>query len=76
LLFALMSVGALATGGARAQQNIGSTALAQNNVSRELAGAAGRLSSGDSVFRDEIIRTGEESTAKLIFLEQRAWGPL
>src|SRR5271165_4440457 len=69
---------ALAAGGiARAQQNIGSTVLANNNVSRELAGAAGPLKSGDAVFRDELVRTGEDSTAKLIFLDSTnlAMGP-
>ncbi len=58
-----------AAGAARAQQNIGSTALAHNQVSREIAGAEGPLSAGDSVFRDELVRTGAESTAKLIFLD-------
>ena len=55
--------------GANAQQNIGSTAESHNIVSRELAGAAAALNKGDSVFRDEIVRTGEESTAKLVFLD-------
>jgi hypothetical protein len=67
-----------ACGGARAQQNIGSTALAENNVSRELSGAAGPLNSGDPVFRQEVVRTGEESKAKLIFLDSTnlAIGPI
>jgi hypothetical protein len=67
----------LAAGGAQAQQNIGSTALAHNNVSRELSGAAGPLSAGDPVYRDELVRTGEDSTAKLIFLDSTnlAMGP-
>ncbi|MBV8439583.1 MAG: hypothetical protein JO312_03290, partial [Hyphomicrobiales bacterium] len=51
-----------AGGGAHAQQNIGSTALAQNNVSREIAGASGPLNAGDSVFRNELVRTGADST--------------
>jgi len=55
--------------GARAQQNIGSTAEAHNQVSRELAGAAGPLNAGDSVFREELVRTGADSTAKLVFLD-------
>ncbi len=37
-------------------------------MSRELAGAAAALTAGDSVFRDEIVRTGSNSTAKLVFL--------
>jgi hypothetical protein len=58
-----------AGGGARAQQNIGSTALAHNDVTRELAGAPGPLTAGDPVFRNEVVRTGAESTAKLVFLD-------
>jgi hypothetical protein len=69
LLFATMSVCALAGGGAHAQQNIGSTVLAHNNVSRELAGATAPLNPGDPVYRDELVRTGDDSTAKLIFLD-------
>jgi hypothetical protein len=68
---ALLALVALMAGGegARAQQNIGSTAEAHNQVSRELAGAAGPLNAGDSVFRDELVRTGADSTAKLVFLD-------
>ena len=61
---------ALAAGHAAcAQQNIGSTAETHNIVSRELAGAAAALNSGDSVFRDEIVHTGSDSSAKLVFLD-------
>ncbi len=66
LLFATML--ALAAGQAAYAQTIGSTAETHNVVSRELAGAAAALNPGDSVFRDEIVRTGTESTAKLVFL--------
>jgi hypothetical protein len=52
-----------------AQQNIGATETAKNQVSRELAGAAGALSPGDPVFRNEVVKTGQESTAKLVFLD-------
>ncbi len=60
---------ALAIGHAAQAQQIGSTAEAHNNVSRELAGAAAALTAGDSVFRDEIVHTAAESTAKLVFLD-------
>ena len=54
---------------ARAQQQaIGSTATAQNQVTRELSGAAGPLTVGDSVYRNEVVRTGTNSLAKLVFL--------
>src|SRR5271166_3672162 len=70
LLFAMMGLCALAAaGGAHAQQNIGSTAESHNNVSRELSGAAGPLKAGDEVYRNELVRTGADSTAKLVFLD-------
>jgi hypothetical protein len=59
---------------ARAQQNIGSTVQAQNDVSRELGGAAGPLTVGDNVFRNEVVRTGADSTAKLVFLDSTNLG--
>ena len=55
--------------GAHAQQAIGSTAVAQNQVSRELAGAARPLAVGDFVYRNEVVRTGADSTAKLVFVD-------
>ncbi len=53
----------------RAQQAIGSTTTAQNQVTRELSGAAGPLSVGDFVYRNEVVRTGADSLAKLVFLD-------
>ena len=61
-------VAVCASGPAGAQQAIGSTASAQNQVTRELSGAAGPLSVGNSVYRNEVVRTGTDSLAKLIFL--------
>jgi hypothetical protein len=58
-----------AAAGTHAQQAIGSTTTAQNQVTRELSGAAGPLSAGDSVYRNEVVRTGTDSLAKLIFLD-------
>ncbi len=67
LLLAVIGYCALtAGGGALAQQNIGSTALTHNDVSRQLAGAAAPLNPGDPVYRNELVKTGEDSTAKLI----------
>src|SRR5271155_2676205 len=65
-------------GSAHAQQNIGAAAAAQNEVLRVLAGASARLGVGDPVFLDEIVRTGIESTAKLVFLDSTnlALGPI
>jgi hypothetical protein len=58
-----------AAGDATAQQAIGSTTTSQNQVTRELSGAAGPLSVGDSVYRNEVVRTGADSLAKLVFLD-------
>jgi hypothetical protein len=64
--------------GAHAQQNIGSASEAHNQVSRETSDGSTSLNSGDPVFRDESVRTGAESTAKLIFLDSTnlAVGPI
>jgi hypothetical protein len=56
-------------GWGHAQENIGAAALAHNDVSRELSGASGRVEAGDPVFLKEIVRTGQESTTKLVFLD-------
>ncbi len=74
----MVALAALAAGGGVRAQNIGATAESHNSVSRELAGAAGPLNSGDPVFRNELVKTGEDSTAKLIFLDSTnlAIGPI
>jgi hypothetical protein len=71
-----MALCALAAGlgGASAQQHIGSTAVAHNDVTRDLAGAMGPLAAGDSVYRNEVVRTGADSTAKLVFLDSTNLG--
>ncbi len=66
LAFVALAAGA---GKARAQQDIGATVEANNNVSRELSGASAPLKAGDDVFRNELVRTGADSTAKLVFLD-------
>jgi hypothetical protein len=72
----LIAVCAFAAGvdGAAAQEHIGSAAAAHNDVTRELAGAAAPLAVGDSVFRNEVVRTGTDSAAKLVFLDSTNLG--
>ncbi len=60
--------------GAQAQEHIGSTALARNDVTRESAGASAPLVTGDSVFRNETVRTGADSNARLVFLDSTNLG--
>ena len=75
---ALAVLAALAGAAQAAQPNIGATETAKNDVSRELSGAAAKLNAGDPVFRDEVVKTGRESTAKLVFLDSTnlAVGPI
>ncbi|MGH6798315.1 MAG: FecR family protein [Roseiarcus sp.] len=61
-------------GQADAQEHIGSTAVAHNDVTRDLAGAMAPLTVGDSVYRNEVVRTGADSTAKLVFLDSTNLG--
>ena len=56
-------------GSACAQQAIGSTAVAQNQVTRELAGASANLAVGDSVYLNEVVKTGADSLAKFVFVD-------
>jgi hypothetical protein len=72
----LIAVCALAAGvgAAGAQEHIGSTALARNDVTRDLGGASAPLATGDSVFRNETVRTGADSNARLVFLDSTNLG--
>ena len=70
IVFVLGAIAAVGVAGsARAQQSIGSTTVVQNQVSRELAGASGPLAVGDAVYRNEVVKTGVDSSAKLVFLD-------
>jgi hypothetical protein len=71
-----LAIAALATAGgsAHAQQHIGATVLAKNDVTRELSGASAPLTVGENVFRNEIVKTGADSTAKLVFLDSTNLG--
>lgn len=65
-----MAPAILGVGVARAQEAIGSTTTVQNQVTRELqGGGSGPLTNGDSVFRNEAVKTGADSLAKLVFLD-------
>jgi hypothetical protein len=61
-------------GVSQAQQHIGSTVQARNDVTRELSGANAPLTAGEDVFRNEIVKTGVDSTAKLVFLDSTNLG--
>ena len=65
---------AACAGEASAQEHIGSTALARNEVTRDFAGGSAPLVTGDSVFRNETVRTGVDSNARLVFLDSTNLG--
>ena len=54
---------------ASAQQKIGVAASVQNDVARVQAANATPIGEGDNLIRDEVVRTGAASTAKLVFLD-------
>src|SRR5690606_36057892 len=51
-------------------QNIGVAAAVQNDVVGVVRGSSRALSSGQSVVRDQTIRTGDASMAQLLFLDE------
>ena len=59
--------GAIAPIEAFAQEQIGRAALTRNEVSRVEPARLVQIGTGDDVFRDEVVRTGIASDAKLVF---------
>lgn len=55
-----------------AQQKIGVASAVRNDVSGTQGGARRTLSNGSDVSANERIRTGQQSTAQLLFLDQTA----
>ena len=63
---------------AQAEPGIGSTAVVHNDVTKDLGATSGILGAGEDVYRDEAVKTGAESSTKLIFLDSTnlSVGPL
>ena len=59
----------LAAGPARAQTRVGEAAVIQNEVVRVMGSAASQINVGDGVNRDEIVRTGLDSAARLVMAD-------
>lgn len=66
----LCVVAIAAVGPAAAQSRIGVTSAAQNAVEGVQGGATRALTPGADVFQDETVRTGAESMAQLLFLDE------
>jgi hypothetical protein len=58
-----------AAGSARAQTRVGEAAVIQNQVVRGMDATATQINVGDSVLRDETVRTGAESAARLVMAD-------
>jgi ferric-dicitrate binding protein FerR (iron transport regulator) len=59
----------LAAGSAHAQARVGEAAVIQNQVVRVIGSAASQINVGDGVLRDEVVRTGLDSAARLVMAD-------
>jgi hypothetical protein len=70
LLLAVSAILLFPSGSVQAQQSrIGGASVARNDVRGNLASGTVVINAGDGVFRDEGIRTGPDSEAKMVFLD-------
>ena len=60
---------ALAAGPARAQTRVGEAAVVKNEVVRVMASGTTPINVGDSVVRDETVRTGTDSATRLVMAD-------
>src|SRR3984893_7409966 len=68
-IFALCMAATLAASPARAQTRVGEAAVVKNEVVRVMASATSQINVGDGVLRDEIVRTGLDSAARLVMAD-------
>jgi hypothetical protein len=59
----------LAAKPAHAQTRVGEAAVVKNEVVRVMASATSQINVGDGVLRDEIVRTGQDSAARLVMAD-------
>jgi hypothetical protein len=59
----------LAASPARAQTRVGEAAVIQNEVVRVAGSASSQINVGDGVLRDEVVRTGLDSAARLVMAD-------
>jgi len=70
LAAALASFGTLGCAETMAAQKVGVAAAIQNDVQGSGGGAAQKLAPGSQLFEQEVVRTGADSLAQLIFLDE------
>jgi hypothetical protein len=66
---ALCFAAGLAASPVYAQVRVGEAAVIQNEVVRVMESATSRINVGDGVLRDEIVRTGLDSAARLVMAD-------
>lgn len=66
---ALCLAAGLAASPVYAQSRVGEAAVIQNEVVRVMTSATSRIKVGDGVLRDEIVRTGLASAARLVMID-------
>jgi hypothetical protein len=64
--FLLGAIAVLAASPLAAQTRVGEAAVVKNEVLRVAASATSRINVGDGLLRDEIVRTGLDSAARLV----------
>jgi hypothetical protein len=69
LIFGICLLAELASAPASAQTRVGEAAVIKNQVHRVTGSAASLISVGDSVLRDEVVRTGLDSAARLVMAD-------
>jgi hypothetical protein len=68
-LSALCLVAGLAASPAHAQARVGEAAVIKNEVVRVAGPATSQINVGDGVLRDETVRTGLDSAARLVMID-------
>lgn len=64
--FLLGAIAVLAASPLSAQTRVGEAAVVQNEVLRVAGASTSRINVGDGLLRDEIVRTGRDSAARLV----------
>src|SRR5712672_107363 len=66
---ALCVAASFAASPAHAQARVGEAAVVKNEVVRVMGSASSQINVGDGVLRDEIVRTGADSAARLVMAD-------
>jgi ferric-dicitrate binding protein FerR (iron transport regulator) len=68
-ILALCLTAGLKTGSAHAQTRVGEAVIIRNQVVRVTGSASSQINVGDGVLRDEVVRTGLDSAARLVMAD-------